>query len=244
VNQNDPLLIDLKNELPFQVKAGGGNLGAGRTMGKWGRVKLGLGWHQEVWRTPTVPDFHVDETLGDAFARLEMDTLDRPGFPRLGMVGKLEGRVASESLGSDDYAATVYTDWGFARSLGNHTVRMKGVYATNIDESTQSPYLYRLGGFLNLSGFAPNALLGTTKALGQAQYLYHVGSLVGIPLYGGLAGEWGGVWNHRSEISEASGIWSGSVFTALDTGIGPVYFAYSQSEAGRYVISFNVGQSF
>jgi len=104
--------------------------------------------------------------------------------------------------------------------------------------------LYRLGGFLNLSGYAPNALLGETIALGQAQYLYKMGLLAGFPLYAGGAAEWGGAWDYRSEMSGSSGNYAGSVFTALDTGIGPVYLAYSQAEAGRFVISFTVGQTF
>ncbi len=243
-NQNDPLLLDDDNQVPFEVKAGGADLGMGRTLGKWGRIKLGLGWLQETWKTPTIPAFRFDENIGDGFGRIQIDTLDKPGFPRLGMVGTLEGRAASESLGADESASTVRTDLGVARSFGNHTFRLKGVYATNFNEESESRYLYRIGGFLNLSGYSPNVLLGTTKALGQMQYLYRVGSLIGYPLYAGGAGEWGGAWQHRSEMSESSGVWSGSVFTALDTGIGPVYFAYSQAEAGRYVVSLNVGQAF
>jgi NTE family protein len=213
-------------------------------MGKWGRVKLGLGWQQESWKTPTVPEFNLDQTIGDIYGRVQLDTLDRPGFPRRGMVGTLEGRQALEALDADDAASTILADWGGATSVGKHTFRLKGVYATNLDEETTSPYLYRLGGFLNLSGFAPSVLLGTTKALAQTQYLYKVGSLIGLSLYAGGVVEWGGTWDRRSDISESSGIWSGSIFTALDTGLGPVYFAYSQSEAGRYTVSFNVGQAF
>ncbi|MCG3204628.1 MAG: hypothetical protein KCHDKBKB_01343 [Elusimicrobia bacterium] len=241
--QNDPLLLDMNNQVPFEVKGGGGNVGMGRTMGKWGRIKLGYGHQQDDWRTPTVPTFHLKQKIGDVFGAVQLDTLDKPGFPRLGMVGKLEGRGASESLGADDSASTVIADLGMARSLGNHTVRLKGKYATNFYEDTTSPYLYRIGGFLNLSGFAPNALLGRTMSLAQAQYLYRMGSREG-PLYLGSAVEWGGAWETRSEISESSGLWSGSIFVAVDSGIGPVYVGYSQTEAGRYVVSFNVGQAF
>ncbi len=243
-NQNDPLLLEMHNQVPFVVKAGAGSLGAGRNMGNWGRIKLGLGYQDDVWRTPTVPDFHLEQQIGDVFGRVEIDTLDKPGFPRLGMVGKIEARGASESLGADDSASAVNVDLGGARSFGDHTFRLKGRYATNFYEATSSPYLYRIGGFLNLSGFSPNALLGTSIALGQAQYLYRVGSLGKTPMYAGLAGEWGGAWNSRAEMSEESGIWSGSTFVALDTGIGPVYLAYSLAEAGRYAVSFNVGQAF
>jgi hypothetical protein len=48
----------------------------------------------------------------------------------------------------------------------------------------------------------------------------------------------------RSDISEESGLWSGSAFVAMDAGIGPIYLAYSHAEAGRYVVSFNIGQAF
>jgi NTE family protein len=213
-------------------------------MGRWGRTKVGLGWQDNSWRTPTVPEFRLDQTIGDAFVRIGIDTLDKPGFPRLGMVGKMEGRVASKSLGADDFASTVVAECGGARSFGNHTIRLKGVYNTNLYEDSTSPYLYRIGGFLNLSGYAPNSLLGNTIALGQAQYLYKLGALGGFPAYAGTAAEWGGAWDLRSEMSEESGNWSGSIFTALDTGIGPVYVAYSQAEAGRYVVSFTIGQTF
>jgi putative nucleotidyltransferase with HDIG domain len=100
-NQNDPLLLSDNNQIPFEVKSGWGNLGAGRNMGRWGRTKIGLGWQDNAWRTPTAPAFHFNQTIGDVFLRLGIDTLDKPGFPRLGMVGKLEARAASESLGAD-----------------------------------------------------------------------------------------------------------------------------------------------
>lgn len=239
--QNDPLLIDDDNQFPFEVKMGGGSLGAGRNMSNWGRIKVGMGWRDETWRTPTIPEFHFEQQIGDVFGRLQIDTLDRPGFPRHGMVGTLEARAASESLGADDAASAVLGDLGGARSFGNHTVRLKGVFATNYDENTASPYLYRIGGFMNLSGFAPNVLLGTSKALGQAQYLYRLGK---SSLYLGSAVEWGGAWFDRSDISESSGIWSGTFFAAIDSGIGPVYLSYSEVEAGRHTVSFNVGQAF
>src|SRR5262249_24852902 len=159
--------------------------------------------------------------IGDIFGRLEIDTLDRPGFPRLGMVGSVDVRGAYEGIGADDDASAVIANLGDALSVGNNTFRLKGIYASNVDENTTSPYIFGLGGFMNLSGYAPNSLVGKTKALGQAQYLYKFGKFAGYPFYGGLMAEWGGMWDKQSDMSESSGLWSGSTFAALDTGIGP-----------------------
>jgi NTE family protein len=102
-----------------------------------------------------------------------------------------------------------------------------------------------MGGFLNLGGYSQNSLIGTEKALAQTQYLYKVGKLMGKPFYGGLALEWGGVWEQTAEeVNNVSGVMSGSVFAALDTGIGPAYLAYSQAEGNARSVYLYIGQAF
>lgn len=239
--EHDPILIGGESEFPFERYARGAGLGVGRNFKNWGRFKLGLNGRDETWKSPALPAFLYERFQGEVMAEMMIDTMDNPGFPRHGSLGYLRFRNATTALGSDADASALEMDLGVARSWGKNTVRLRVDRATNLDQNSKEPYLYRLGGFLNLSGFGTNNLLGTERALGQVQYLYRIRKVLGLPWYGGTAVEWGGAWNDRSQISEDSGYWAESVFTALDTGIGPVYLAVSKTEGGIKRVSLCIG---
>lgn len=241
--EHDPVLVGGKSEFPFERNMRGGGVGAGRNFKNWGRFKLGLNARDETWKSPAAPILRTERFQGEVMAEMMADTMDRPSFPRQGVLGYVRFRNASTALGSDASASALEVDFGVAQSWGKHTARFRGDRATNIDSETTEPYIYRLGGLLNLSGFGANNLVGSERALAQVQYLYQLRKVVGLPWYAGTAAEWGGTWNERSLISEKSGFWAGSLFTALDTGIGPVYLAVSKSEAGIHSFYLCIGMS-
>ncbi|MBK8574651.1 MAG: patatin-like phospholipase family protein [Elusimicrobia bacterium] len=241
--EHDPVLIGGESEFPFERILRGAGVGAGRNFKNWGRFKLGLNGRYETWQSPALPVLRAERFQGELMAELMADTMDRPSFPRHGVLGYVRYRNASKSLGSDASASALEMDLGAARSWGKHTARVRVDRATNLDLETPEPYLYRLGGLLNLSGFGTNNLVGTERALGQVQYLYQLKKVIGLPWYAGTAVEWGGAWNERSLISAKSGFWAGSLFTAVDTGIGPVYLAFSKSEMGVQSFYLCIGMS-
>lgn len=241
---NEPILVNEGSELPFRDQHSGVGGGGGRSLGNWGQMRVGMTLINQTYRTPTIPDVVLHFTQAEGVARIDMDTLDKAGFPRKGFLGRAEGRATGTTLGAPEQASMASLMAMGAFSSERHTVRMKGEWGNNFHQSKENPYLQRVGGFLNLGGYSQNSLVGTEKALAQTQYLYKIGNLGGMPLYGGMAGEWGGVWMNTTEISPASGVFSGSVFTALDTGIGPAYLAFSKAEGNVRSVYLYVGQSF
>ncbi len=242
---NQSILVGDGSELPFRDQRSGLGAGGGRSLGNWGQVRLGLGWADQSYRTPTVPEVSLEYEQAEGVAQISLDTLDDASFPRKGLRGELNGRVTGTTMGAPASAAMGGINLMGAFSSENHTVRLKGEFANNINDPSENSYLQRMGGFLNLGGYSQNSLIGTEKALAQTQYLYKVGKLMGKPFYGGLALEWGGVWEQTAEeVNNVSGVMSGSVFAALDTGIGPAYLAYSQAEGNARSVYLYIGQAF
>ena len=241
---NEPILVNEGSELPFRDQHSGVGGGGGRSLGNLGQMRVGMTLINQTYRTPTAPDYTLHFTQAEGMARVDMDTLDNAGFPRSGFLGRAEGRITGTSFGAPEQASMANLMAMGAFSLDRHTVRMKGEWGDNFHSSNENPYLQRVGGFLNLGGYSQNSLVGTEKALAQTQYLYKFGNLGGLPFYGGVAGEWGGVWSRTQEISPTTGVFSGSVFTALDTGIGPAYLAFSKAEGNVRSVYLYIGQSF
>jgi NTE family protein len=87
---------------------------------------------------------------------------------------------------------------------------------------------YRLGGFLNLSGYAEDALSGQQAALVYAMYYRRFAPLPFLSWYVGGSLEHGGVREQRNDIF-SDGIAAGSLFLGANTPIGPVYVGYGQA---------------
>jgi NTE family protein len=242
--ENDPIRFSKTSEIPFEFLTGKFSPSLGRTLGNWGRLRAGLIWDWETYQTPLITGESSEVTRSDGFLRLDMDTLDSPGFPRQGIIGALEGRAAATALGGESRGSLFSGDLGAARSWGPNTFQTRVHYATNLNSDDKNPHFLRLGGFLNLSGFSHHSLLGTETALSQLRWNRRVGSLASAPFYVGSAVEWGGAWNRQKDITLSSGYWCGSLYATIDSGLGPTYLALSQTEQGIRTVYFYVGQSF
>ncbi|MBL0057767.1 MAG: patatin-like phospholipase family protein [Elusimicrobia bacterium] len=242
--ENDPVRFSKGSEIPFEFLTGEVSPSVGRTLGNWGRIRTGLKWDWETYQTPLISGEQSGVTRSDVFLRLDLDTLDAPGFPRHGIIGSLEGRTAATVLGGEARGSLFDGNLGAARSWGADTFQARLQYGTNLNSDAQNPHFLRLGGFLNLSGFSHNSLIGTETALTQLRWNRNVGSLAAWPLYVGSAVEWGGAWNRQQEITLSSGYWCGSLYATLDSGLGPTYLALSQTEQGIRTVYLYVGQAF
>ncbi len=70
------------------------------------------------------------------------------------------------------------------------------------------------------------------------------GGLFDLPWYIGMSLEAGNVWETRSDARFDNLKLGGSVFTGLDTFIGPVYFALGFAEGGERAVYLFLGQTF
>ena len=89
---------------------------------------------------------------------------------------------------------------------------------------------YRLGGFLDLSGFNRNELSGQHAARIGTVFYRRINDLAFLPAFAGVSLEYGNVWDNRSDISTRNGILGGSVWVGVDTPVGPLYVAYGRAE--------------
>jgi NTE family protein len=107
---------------------------------------------------------------------------------------------------------------------------------------------YSLGGFFNLSGLAPQSLLGPNYAIARAIYFRKISrggeGIFEFPVYVGASFELGNTWQRRSEISYGSAHKDASVFIAIDTLLGPVYVGSGYDQSGNAGYYLFLGRTF
>jgi len=186
------------------------------------------------------------------------DTLDRISFPSRGSRFKLSAIHRVEDVEGDpifdngelngDYATTQYLmEWKAAVTNGNHGVVGKASFTYLDSEEDQSVHYAQLGGFLNLSGYHRNALVGNNKVFGSIAYQYNLGrrlfNLTRFPIYVGGSLEKGNVWEASDSIKYDELITAASIFISTDTNLGPVAFGYGFAEGDNSAVYFYLGKN-
>ena len=210
----------------------------GRELGRDGELRLGLfrgaGKGDVRIGDPTIEDFDFD--AGGVLARLRIDTLDAPFFPRHGVLAHVQWTLSRPGLGADAEFDTVSSDVAAAFSRGKNTLQLGLSYATTLESDGAVQDYFTLGGFRRLSGLERGEISGPHAALARLVYYRQVGEASGLldtPVYLGMSVEAGNVWQERSAMSWSSALMSGSVFAGFDTFLGPVYLAAGFAENSR-----------
>ncbi|WP_373509265.1 patatin-like phospholipase family protein [Thiocapsa sp.] len=221
----------------------GGSLEGGRNFGDWGR--LGLKYARYAgeadlrYGDPGMRGYGFDEgSLGLSFY---LDTLDSANFPRQGWIGSAFALTSRTEIGASEN----YDQAGFnllkAQSWGRNTlltgIRMAGSFGGQ--EPDQA--FYRLGGFLNLSGFNQDELSGGNLGLARIIYLRNLTTGL-VNTYAGGSLEAGNVWEQRSEITGANLRFGSSLFLGADTFIGPIYLGYGYADGGFGALYLMLGR--
>jgi NTE family protein len=227
------------------VSSAGGELAVGREMGNWGGVRIGARYltGERDLRVGD-PSPRTDYDLGEAFVGLTIDRLDNRNFPRDGILGSIKWAGARESLGTDVDFDQLTMGISAANSWGRHTLLSGIRYGTTSNGRAPAERLYRLGGFLNLSGLNPDELSGQHFGIGTLAYYQRVGDIALLPTYIGATVELGNTWQDTSEISLKNSIFAGSVFMGVDSILGPIYVAVGLAEGGRSALYFYIGRTF
>ena len=207
-------------------------LGAGRQFGTWGEARLG--YRRETGEIDVgigAPTPSQDYDTGQFFMRLTDDKLDSVYFPTKGHVGKAEWRMSRKDFGADTDFDQATLGYHHAFSWGRNT--LFGGVLVNItpDEDAPIQSLYRLGGFLRLSGLAEDELTGQQAGMARLVYLRRINDIQFFKAYAGASLELGNVWQDSGDIFDDS-IVAGSAFIGADTPIGPVYIGYGHTDRG------------
>jgi NTE family protein len=207
------------------------DLAGGRQFGTWGEVRLGyrreIG-EIEISTGPDTPDEDYD--TGEVYLRLTGDKLDSLYFPTKGNFARLEWRTSREDFGADTDYDQLALGYYHVYSWGKNTLSGGLDLRTTLDDDAPIQSLYRLGGFLNLSGYDQDRLTGQQSGVAKVIYMRRLNDLQFFKGHLGASLELGNVWQDKDDISLDDAIFAGSVFLGADTPIGPLYLGYGHND--------------
>ncbi|MEO0998037.1 MAG: patatin-like phospholipase family protein [Pseudomonadota bacterium] len=234
----------------YRLSEAGASLAFGREIGLASDLRIGLrrSTGNALLRIgdAALPD--IDFSEGAYFVQYRRDTFDDPEFPRSGSGIDILWERQRPELGADSNADLVVLQANRVVSFDRHTFAAGIDIATTEDGSPGVQNLFRLGGFLNLSGLDRGQIIGRHAGLARLIYYRRLGDtgggLLDWPLYAGMSLEAGNVWDDRDEVTFESLRFNGSVFLGLDTFFGPLFLASGFSENGATTLNLFLGQPF
>jgi NTE family protein len=230
----------------YNVREGRVGLDAGAILGTWGEARLGAVWRQVETRldtgSPVFPD--VKETTSGPRAGLFVDQLDAAWFPRSGyrLIGS--AYLADDSFGSDLNYKRLEGQAVAAKTWGPHTFNAGVAGGTDLDTDMPAYDSFTLGGPLRLSGYRINEFAGRRMQFGRLMYYnraFPLPDVLGSGIYAGTSAEVGRMSDRVDGLPGSGTIWSGSVFLAADTFVGPLYFGIGAGEGGRWSLYLLLG---
>jgi NTE family protein len=245
--QIDNLFVDQQAVARYRVRQSNVGLDVGARLGNAGELRLGYAYGiaraSPVTALPNFPE--LEQNTGVVHVVGGLDKLDNWAFPRAGYSVFTEYRVSRGEFGADVGYDRFDVDFQKAVAIGGRHSVVLGL-AGGTDFNGGLPYfdLFPLGGFLRLSGYPTRALLGDAYGLGRAVYYYRIGepSSLASTLYGGASLEAGNVYRRVNGPNESGLRFSGSLFLAADTAIGPFYFALGLAEDNNYAVYLFLGR--
>ena len=229
----------------ISVFSAGGEFAVGREFGNWGGLQIGtryLSGKKDVRVGNPVPEQDFD--LGEVFVDMSVDRLDNRNFPTHGVFAAIRWIGGRESLGADVEYDQLAFGFSAANSWGHNTLLSGIRYGTTTSGQASIERLYRLGGFLNLSGLNPDELSGQHTGIATLAYYRRIGDIALLPTYIGATAEVGNTWQEKSDIKLDNSISAGSIFVGVDTILGPIYLAVGLAEGGQIALYFYVGRTF
>jgi NTE family protein len=226
----------------------GVGLDGGVNFDQYGQLRLGLYRGKSRFDLSTGPLFlpkNLEVDLGLLQASLRIDQLDSVSFARSGYLLAANALLSRTGLGATENYDRYDAELRAAFSLGEHTLRvaLRGGGSTDAD-ALPLYAMFRLGGFLNMSGFRQQQLLGTRFVYGRALYQARLGS---VPLfegvYGGLAYEIADMPQAIPENNRSS-FQSGTAYLAADTPLGVAYFGLGYANQGTTAVYLYLGKPF
>lgn len=248
-----PIYVNNLQVADFRDREVEADLDVGRNLGNWGEIRAGLhrinGLEYDRWGNPDLVEPQYNN--GEYFFKFSYDRLDNVHFPREGQTFSLQWDANRTNLGADTAFDRVTADWLIAASRGRNTLLLWTSAGATVDgnlKPTAVQDFYSLGGFLNLSGLAPQSLLGPNYAIARAVYFRKISrggeGFFEFPAYIGMSFEVGNTWNHFSDINYASAHKDASLFVAFDTFLGPVYVGTGYDQTGQAGYYLFLGRTF
>jgi len=233
----------------YDLTVGRSDAAVSRVLGKWGAltggVRLATGFVE--------PQFPGGETgnnrigSAEAYGGFVIDTLDSVTWPRDGTLAGLEVRESLPMLGADASYQQVDLQALTALSWGPNTLLPRLAASYTVEGEAPIQALFRLGGFLSLSGYSDARFLGQNRVLGGLTYMRRLTEAsfapIDVPLYAGASVEAGNVWDPHVFWPDDMR-YSGSVFVGADTSFGPAYLGVGVASLNSQTVFLRLGRPF
>lgn len=223
----------------------GGGLDLGRALGNCCELRLGIDWSRVRGTGAGAPGESSVISLDDGGVRLlfAADTLDDVDFPGAGLLAAFSYRRTLDALAPQISNEILQGQILQAFRLGSTRFGLGLELATDLEEDRPGLAALRLGGFLRLSGYPREEILGRHGGLVRLvayDQLFGAG-LLGVPVYVGASVEAGNAWLERSQAGFEDLRLAGSLFLAVESFLGPVYLGAGLGEGHETQYYFLVG---
>ncbi|WP_197034938.1 patatin-like phospholipase family protein [Herbaspirillum sp. RV1423] len=236
----------------YRIDTDSAGLDIGMPLARLGEVRLGVSYQYNKY-TPTYN--LTDPSFGSLYnttqsrqpvarARLTIDQLDDPLFPRKGYY--IFGE-AHRGFGSrDDRYSDVQlrTLWAFSHDRNTVNVALE---AANSLSSNRSGTGFSLGGFQRLSAYAADQFFGNYLLYSRLTYLRDLNEFTIPGLRNPVLGtslEAGNVWQTREAFGDGPYKKSISLFLGGSSPVGPLYFGAALGEQGVWNLYLQLGRVF
>lgn len=221
------------------------DLAVGMELGGDGELRLGYvrgfaAVDEEVGE-PVAPSGNVHQ--GYFSVQLVHDSLSDAFYPKSGAFAGIRGRMEREGLGSDrdfDSVTAMLLGTGSWKRF-NVTGLMYTRQVTSGEPGIENAA--RLGGFRQLSAYAPGEITGNDAAMLAAYARQEFGGPV-MPMFAGVGFETGNAWASMDEARWSELVRSWSLFAGIDTFLGPVQLAAAYNNEDSWTAYLNIGFSF
>ena len=229
------------------------DLGIGYNYVEQGMVELGFIFERGSLENKDVIN-ELEYSSYGGYVMFGFDDLDTIYFPTRGNRFTLNLYYRHDSgpdmfgTESSDTSLQIEADWRGGWSVARHAFVGIASLATVDQQAGTSVHISELGGFLNLSGYSKNSLVGQHKVFGAFVYQYDLKRnflrMSGYPLYVGSSIEAGNVWAVIDSVSLSDLIYSGSLYLGADTGVGPTAIGFGWADDGEMTIFIFIGKAF
>jgi NTE family protein len=205
----------------------------GRNFGLIGQARLGWREEQHTYKIETgIPLLRTDQfRVSGVQASLELDQKKQLYVSSQGWSARASWFEAANGshnlvgLGLD--GSMLFNDW---------VLGMRGSYAGSTYGELPGQQVAKLGGFLNLSGFATNQLSGDQVSYGHVRAERILGQMpIGLrgDLRAGVALEAGRIGRPLSEPLRTGVLDSAVIYLRTETPIGPAYIGLGRASSGQ-----------
>ena len=225
----------------------------GRQFGTLGEARVGLLAGRSRFEIDVgIPGLPATSNADNGWtARVDLDKLDSFTFPTTGQRARFDLFAPTPSLGADSRYTRAQFEWVGASTWRNNTLAAEVLLGGGLGSGAiPGGDSFTLGGFQRLSGYDYQRFRAEGIAFGSLNYRRVIRPPLGLELggivdrvYAGASLEAARLRRSFDPATPDDNYYSGSLYLAADTALGPMFIAYGQGLAGNWTLWFSIGRS-